>query len=1336
MQTLLARRISFLKQLTLCLLFGMSGFYHFAQSATLGSLRFDHIGQEQGLQIQSITAIAQDQQGFMWFGTQAGLIKFDGYRTTVFRSDPLDPTTLSDNFASALYLHHNGDLWIGTQSGLSLYDRRTQSFINFHRDGQDRSLKGNYKVYAIVNDGAEGLWLATDYGLMHFDIRTREFVDYRHDKDNDNSVRDDLITDLIRDTRGNLWIATPIGLDRFEPQRKVFEHINLNLRHRNNLSQNNIIALSLDRQQTLWVGSEAGLTKVWIDPEGVKTSSFGDQEGFDLSHIQAIYHDQHDILWVGTVTQGLLRYLPTKREFEQFRHRPLDPNSLLHNHVSKIYQDQTGVLWIGAKSSGLSRVDLVSGGFSRYVQLQDDATGTSDNRIRAIAAAGEQQLWLGTYAGGLLRMNLNTRKVEVWQKNPKQKMGLPDNQIASFLPESDGRMWVGTRAGLTLFDIVQNQFKPIYISDDPNDNFIERIIRDQQGNLWVSSRGGLHRRIPGQQHFTSFRHDAKDPHSMANSWAMALLEDRQGRLWIGTMNGLDYFDREEEKFVHIQHDEKDKTSLSHNRVHSLFEDSRGRLWVGTSGGLNRMEKNASDKYQFQFYPTRADGSAESIGGILEDKSGNIWVSSTAGISRLDMQTGRFKNYTEKDGMIQGSFLIGAVHLSQDGTMNFGGWTGLTRFKPEDIFDNPIPPRVVITDLLLSDQSITKLEKDGSARLVGSLHDAKEIQLSYLDSIFSIEFSALHFANPAENRYAYQLIGFDPKWVETDAKKRFATYTNLDPGRYIFRVKASNKNGVWNEDGVALTITITPPFWKTWWFRILLVILLIGLTYAFFLFRVRQLMQQKILLEQQVAHRTQELQDQNVAVEKQKETLEHAHRNISLLSEIGKEITATLDMESIINLLYHKVNELMDASIFGIGFYDHEASLIRFPFVIEAGKRYAPYTRATNDKNQLAVWCLDQQKEVVINDLYAEYHHYIDNLALTEKPEAWGAIREDGASEQVPLSSLYVPFFVRGEIRGIINVQSYHRNAYETTDLDILRTLASYVGIALDNAQAYQQLQETQAQLVERDKLAALGSLVAGVAHELNTPLGNSLLIASSIEDNIHAINEKIASGSIKRSDLKQFSERSTEACTLLIRSLHTSANLVSSFKQVAVDQASAQNRQFNLKKTTTEIIATMMNQVRLAEHQLHINIPEQIDMHSYPGPYGQVLINLLQNALLHGFDGRKQGLIQISASMLTPERVQIRFEDNGVGIKEDNLHRIFEPFFTTKLGHGGSGLGLNVTYNIITSLLGGSIRVESEVGVGTSFFLELPITIEEQDSAKEILSNTNASYPPQSNPDS
>ncbi len=787
-----------------------------------------------------------------------------------------------------------------------------------------------------------------------------------------------------------------------------------------------------------------------------------------------------------------------------------------------------------------------------------------------------------------------------------------------------------------------------------------------------------------------------------------MLEDRRGILWVGTDHGLDRFDRETGKFTHFRHDPRNPASLTHNRVHHMFEARNGTLWVGTAGGLNRLDRGNDGQVRFQYYSLSHSRAADPVGAILEDQTGMLWVSTTAGISRLDPINGQFKNYTSKDGLIDGSYFVGSGHRDGDANMYFGGLNGLTSFTPKAIHDNPHPPAILITDFLVSNQSVRNPTVGEALGLQGPIQDAKELTLSARDSVFSFEFAALHFADPQRNRYAYQLEGFDQGWMDTDANKRFAAYTNLDPGEYTFRVKASNKDGVWSQAAAVLKVTITPPFYKTWWFRLMTAALVLGMVYAGFRIRIRALLQQKHVLEDQVNARTAELLLQKESIERQHQTVQTAHRNISLLSDIGRALTANLDTEQIMLMLYSSVNELMDASVFGIGFYRPERAVIDYPFAIEKGKRYAPYSRSMNEPNQLAVWCVKHEREVFINDLHAEYTDYIENLNLTSSDEHLGTL-DDGSLPTAPQSMLYVPIAVAGRIVGVISVHSYNKNAYERIHLDMLRTLASYVGVAFDNANAYRQLKDTQQQLVAQEKLAALGSLVAGVAHELNTPIGNSLLMASALQEKTDEVSVKFDDQTIRRSDLQSFIGASQEASALIMRSLRNAADLVNSFKQVAVDQASAQRRQFNLEQASNEIVATMMNQVRKSGHIVEIDVPKDIVMDSFPGPYGQVIINFINNALLHAFGERTGGKMMLTATAKVPGRVLLAFSDNGAGIDPEHLARIFDPFFTTKMGQGGSGLGLNITYNIVTSLLGGSVRVESTLGVGTTFYVDLPL---------------------------
>jgi signal transduction histidine kinase len=474
------------------------------------------------------------------------------------------------------------------------------------------------------------------------------------------------------------------------------------------------------------------------------------------------------------------------------------------------------------------------------------------------------------------------------------------------------------------------------------------------------------------------------------------------------------------------------------------------------------------------------------------------------------------------------------------------------------------------------------------------------------------------------------------------------------------------------------------------------------------------MQQKDRLEREVGTRTGELVKQKESaearkreVEEQKETVEQAHRNISLLSEIGRDLTTNLHSEAIMATLYSHVNELMDASVFGIGVYRAEKGEIDMPFGMERGVRYKPYVRRMDEPNQLAVWCIEHRSDVFINDLQQQYADYIDNLDLTAGATSVTSLA-DGTQPATPRSLMYVPIMAGERVLGIVTVHSYVTNAYQRIHLDMLRTLAAYVGVAFDNADAYRQLKETQSQLAAHEKLASLGSLVAGVAHELNTPIGNSLLLASTMQHQTEQVAAGFEAGSLRRSELTAFIASAQEGSQLIMRSLHQAADLVNSFKQVAVDQASAQRRCFDLAQATAEIAATMMNQVRLAGHTLDLQLPAGINLDSYPGPLGQVFINFISNALLHAFSA-PGGRMVLSATTPEPGRVRIVFSDNGAGIAPDNLARIFDPFFTTRMGQGGSGLGLNIAYNIVTSLLNGAIRVDSIPGRGTTFTLDLSL---------------------------
>lgn len=1251
------------------------------------SLRFERLSVEDGLSQHSVFSVLQDRQGFIWFGTQSGLHRFDGYQMTVYRSDGNDPGSLPDNYVSALYEDGDGYLWLGTKGGLA---RRDPSSGRFRRHALADPGRAPARAVVGIVPGPDGaLWLATNDGVVRFDPATGRHRAYMHDPDAAASLRDNRVSALAFDHAGNLWVGTASGLDRMRPDGG-FEHLAIEPAH--DPQRNTVLSLSMGPRATLWVGTAAGLQAWRLDDGAPRARHMGRAQGMDDARITALYHDGGAQLWVGTESDGLKWLDPASGQFVSYRHVPQDQHSLSDNQAVAILVDRTGTLWVGTYFGGINRTDLASGGFARYGET--GAIGRA--RVRAILDAPDGKLWVGTSGDGLLLLDPATRTAR------RTAHGALPGNVVTALAHGRARLWIGTPTGLLWRD-ARGRIGRVALGRGPRANYVQAILHGRDGTVWVMTRDGLSALAPGGGAPRSWRNDPDDPASLGDNYGFALLEDRHGILWIATESGLERFDRAAGVFTRYRHDPSDHDSLRHTRVYSLHESRAGHLWVGTAGGLHRMVSDAAGT-RFRYYPFASGQDVPSIGAILEDDDGALWVSTTAGITRVDPDSGQVKSYTAKDGLVDGAYFVGAGLRGPDGRMHFGGISGMTSFLPGAVRDNPFPPSVVITDLSVLNRS----------RGIPNLAAQREITLSHEDTVFTLEFAALHYADPHGNRYAYQLEGFDRGWVDTPASRRFATYTNLDPGRYVFRVRASNKDGLWGHDAATLAITITPPFWKTWWFRTGVAAAVLALSYLAYRMRVRALVEQKRLLAHEVNARTAELLLQKEAaergkheVERQKESLERAHRNIALLSDMGRVLTANLDSETILSTLYRHVVALMDAPLCAVALLRAERGALELPYVMVVGRRMPARELAHDPARHLLARCVAEGRGFLAADLASAP----EAAALAAQfPAAAGLAQVasvGGPDGRAPRALLCVPVTVGERVLGAVTVQSLEPGAYSQVHLDMLGTLAAYVGVAMDNADAYHRLKQTQAQLAAHEKLASLGSLVAGVAHELNTPIGNSLLMASTLQARTDAVTARFEATTLRRSDLEQYMAASREASELIVRSLHSAAELVSSFRQVSVDQASAQRRRFDLAQACQEIAATLMNTVRMAEHNLVLAVPPGIAMDGFPGALGQVLINFVNNALLHAFEG-PGGTMRLEA-VAREGRVVLTFRDDGRGIDPAHLGRIFDPFFTTRMGRGGTGLGLNIVYNIVATLLGGTIRVDSAPGAGTAFVLDLPL---------------------------
>ena len=863
---------------------------HLAASAAVPrTLNFEQLSVKDGLAQETVTAIAQDQQGYMWFGSQHGLSRYDGYRVTVFRAIPNDPRSLADNWVQVLHVDKRNRLWVGTRGGLQRFDAATGDFTRFPATPRapsqpsvaiaaDAHAKGSAhasadasagadkrQVQAIISDGYGQLWLGTNEGVHHFDPESGRYTVLRHDPGNPASLAGNHVNALALDGEGALWVGLKQGIDRLAAGASTFQHFRIDTPAKPVPALNDVQQIRIDQHQVLWLvtldglvswrlgaADVAGVAGTAIDASTIERHVFGPADGLAPGLVTALLRDRDNTLWLGTNTNGLHRWDEASRRFVAI---PADPHQPAGSEVSSLFQDHTGTLWVGTWTAGVRRADLASGGFGRYFHIPGDDRTLHDNRIYGISGDGKGGLLLAGL-GGIDRLDPASGKVTRLRGDAGLDRHMHNKELVLAVHrDARGATWIGTSAELGRFDPDSGSYRSHHFpGPDPNSGSITHIAGDRAGNLWVSSRGGLHRVDGAGGPDRSFRHDARDSASLSDDWVRMTLEDAHGAIWVATDNGLNVLDPASGLFRRLRHDPADATSLSSDRVQSLFEDSQGRLWVGTNGGLNQLVRDVGGAMHFRRYTTRDGLADDSIGAILEADDGQLWLSSANGISRMDPRRATFKNYSARDGMIEGYYFAGSAYRDADGTMYFGGVNGLTAFHPAAIRDNPYAPPAVVTAMQAGGQALRP-----SVAPAG-------LTLAHGAAALSFEFAALHYSDPQRNRFRHRLLGYDRDWTESDASKRVATYTNLDPGHYVFQVQAANKDGLWGQPSPPLSFEIEPPIWQRWWFRLGGAAALLTLVWAGDRARAGMHARRRRELETQVAARTAEVLQQKDALE--------------------------------------------------------------------------------------------------------------------------------------------------------------------------------------------------------------------------------------------------------------------------------------------------------------------------------------------------------------------------------------------------------------------------------------------------------------------------------------
>jgi ligand-binding sensor domain-containing protein/signal transduction histidine kinase len=807
-------------------------------------IRFTRISTENGLSQTRVAQIVQDDKGFMWFGTQYGLNRYDGYNFKIFVHEPQQSNSIRDVYIKSLFKDRSGMLWIGTHESVDRFDPTTEAFTHYRLNSQDPA-DSALTVVHISQDRAGRLWLATGIGLFGLDPVNGKITRYHHNASDPSSLPTDDVRWTGEDREGTFWVGTNQGLDAFDQNTG---HVTLHI------PLVDFVETSFyeDRFGTFWILHHSGSGLAVFDRKTNRLTRYSFYKKEPLqgapTGVTGMLEDRAGNLWLGSIGAGLLRFDREHQRFVRYRNNPGDLQTLAEDKVICLFEDREGNIWTGLNSKGPNYFDPKPPLFEQIRHEPGNPNSPDVDFVNAIYEDHEGTLWIGT-DGALSRVDRKTGK---YTRFTGGLGGKPT--IITINEDKSGNLWVGTFGnGLNRFDRRTGRFttyrhNPSDPSSLSNDE-VHSLFVDHAGNLWAATDDGLNRFDPARGKFKVYKVDPRNRRSQAY---LSVAEDRQGTFWLGSaFSGLHHFDPATGQFVVYKANPMDSRSLQNNDVTSVRLDGASGIWVGTQNGLQRFDLTTG---VFTRYDQRDGLPSNAVGCILQDPRGTLWISTTKGLSNFDPLKKTFKNYSAADGL-PGNDLTGWLTCSEssDGKMFFAGFAGATSFRPETLIGSSYVPNVVLTDFRLSGNPVTV---GGSSPLRQSISYTKRLTLTQQQSSFSLTFSTLSYSNPTSDRYRYRLEGLDKTWHEVGSDERVATYTTLPAGIYAFRVQGATSLGLWSDPGVALAIEILPPLWKTAWFLTSCAVCVLLLLWALYQARLRQIAHQfNLRLDGRVSERT-------------------------------------------------------------------------------------------------------------------------------------------------------------------------------------------------------------------------------------------------------------------------------------------------------------------------------------------------------------------------------------------------------------------------------------------------------------------------------------------------
>ncbi len=801
-------------------------------------IRFNRLN---GLSQRTVKTVFHDKRGFIWFGTEDGLNRWDGYEIKIYRNIRGQSGSLSHSRISHILEDNDGEMWIATiGGGLNKYDRRQDAFVRYVFDDPEADNAGFLHINTMMLDKAGDFWIGFDTGgLVQWNPDSGMIAQYKHREDLlPHCVLFDDIYAIEEDINGDIWIGHSNGLDILHRKTQEFSHYHksrVDSVTNNNFEGTHVNTIYLDSRGNMWVGTHGSGLALYNrghDSFVHFKRDVNDPRSIGDNNIFVMEEDDDGELWIGTEYGGLNRFVRADSTFERFQYSGSDEASLPCNSVESLCDDGRGTIWVGTYAGGAAFFHKGSEKFEFFTS----ADGLSTTNVTRFFQDSDGVIWVGTDGGGLNRFDRQNRSFNFFTHSVANPSSISGNSVFSLYEDRQGRFWVGTYSGgLNLFDKNSGSFK--HYKHDPDNpyslahNDVRSLIEDSYGIFWVGTSGGLHTFDRENQKFRHYPNIYEGGTGTSQNFIFSLFEDSEKELWIGTYGGgLNRYNRETDDFDFFQHDDNDSGSISNNLILAIREDEKKRLWIGTGGGLNLFDRKTQT---FQAFFVKDGLPNDFICGVEIADDGALWLSTYHGICRFHPDSMTFRNYDVSDGLQSNDFVFNAHMKSSSGEIYFGGNRGFNVFHPERIKDNPRIPPVVFTNIMINNRPVDIDCENGT--IDAHINEAGAVNLYPGDLILTLTYAALNYEKTHKNRYQYILEGFDADWNYV-GNNRTATYTNLNPGRYLFKVRGSNNDGKWNMQGKSILIIVHPPFYMTWWFRLIIAVVILSGVYGVYLMR--------------------------------------------------------------------------------------------------------------------------------------------------------------------------------------------------------------------------------------------------------------------------------------------------------------------------------------------------------------------------------------------------------------------------------------------------------------------------------------------------------------------